>query len=166
VLPHNAVIVRRAAVLDVGGYDERLRVAEDYDLWFRLAWRHPFACTHAVTAMWRRHAGHTSGKPIPYWTSEYAARARFVASVADGTTPPRSWGQPLSPLDVQAAAVRIWEDHLAAAWYGRAAEFLRFHLAMGRTVRGSARASWRWRLKRHLLWLAVARERRRTVAAP
>jgi glycosyltransferase involved in cell wall biosynthesis len=34
---HSSVIVRRELLARVGGYDERLAVAQDYDLWMRLA---------------------------------------------------------------------------------------------------------------------------------
>jgi glycosyltransferase involved in cell wall biosynthesis len=36
-LAHTSVVFRRAIVLNYGGYDERLRYAQDYDLWLRLA---------------------------------------------------------------------------------------------------------------------------------
>ncbi len=34
---HSSVMMRRAVVEDVGGYDERLPVAQDYDLWMRMS---------------------------------------------------------------------------------------------------------------------------------
>src|SRR5205809_611674 len=34
---HSSVMVRRAALERAGGYDETLPVAQDYDLWMRLA---------------------------------------------------------------------------------------------------------------------------------
>ena len=34
---HSSVMLRREAVLRVGGYDETLPVAQDYDLWMRLS---------------------------------------------------------------------------------------------------------------------------------
>lgn len=34
---HSSVMMRRAALERVGGYDESLRVAQDYDLWMRLS---------------------------------------------------------------------------------------------------------------------------------
>jgi len=37
----SAVILHRRLLEDHGGFDETLPVAEDYDLWLRLAWRHP-----------------------------------------------------------------------------------------------------------------------------
>lgn len=37
-----APLVRRAALIEAGGFDEMLRAAEDWDLWVRIAARHPF----------------------------------------------------------------------------------------------------------------------------
>ncbi len=37
----SAVMVRRRLFEEVGGFDEALPAAEDYDLWLRIAWRHP-----------------------------------------------------------------------------------------------------------------------------
>lgn len=39
----SSFMVRRDAVLDVGGFPEDQRVAEDWDVWIRLAARYPFA---------------------------------------------------------------------------------------------------------------------------
>jgi glycosyltransferase involved in cell wall biosynthesis len=39
----SSVMARREAVLEVGGFREDQRVAEDWDLWLRLAARYPFA---------------------------------------------------------------------------------------------------------------------------
>jgi len=36
---HGNVMVRREALLAVGGYDEHFRYAQDHDLWLRMAWR-------------------------------------------------------------------------------------------------------------------------------
>ncbi len=42
----STAMVRRLSVLDVGGFDESLPVAEDWDLWLRLAARWPFAAVN------------------------------------------------------------------------------------------------------------------------
>ncbi len=42
-LAHSAVTFRRAAVLDVGSYDEAFRASQDYELWSRLGERHGLA---------------------------------------------------------------------------------------------------------------------------
>lgn len=43
---HPTVMMRRSFLERLGGYDERLRVAEDYDLWLRGATRHTYANLH------------------------------------------------------------------------------------------------------------------------
>jgi glycosyltransferase involved in cell wall biosynthesis len=37
----SAAVVRRELLLELGGFDEELEVAEDYELWLRLTCRHP-----------------------------------------------------------------------------------------------------------------------------
>jgi glycosyltransferase involved in cell wall biosynthesis len=37
----SAVLLHRRLFQDLGGFDENLPAAEDYDLWLRIAWRHP-----------------------------------------------------------------------------------------------------------------------------
>ena len=161
VLPHNAAIVRRTAVLEAGGYDESMRLAEDFDLWMRLAWRHPFACLHEVTAMWRRHASNASGDPIDYWRGEYAARSRFVTAISEGRTPPRNWGRRYSVADARAAALELWEWHVNAGWHTRSAKHLAYHLGKASEVEGSEAIARRWKLKRRLLWAATLQDRLR-----
>jgi len=36
-LAHGSVMLRRSALLEIGGYDEKYRYAQDYDLWLRLS---------------------------------------------------------------------------------------------------------------------------------
>jgi hypothetical protein len=50
---HGSMLLRRAAVIDAGGYDERLDRAQDYDLWLRLAGR-----VAAVPETLYRYAAH------------------------------------------------------------------------------------------------------------
>jgi glycosyltransferase involved in cell wall biosynthesis len=51
----STVLVRRSALDEVGGFDERREVIEDYDLWLRLAARRPFVFTPEPIAiyLWR-----------------------------------------------------------------------------------------------------------------
>ena len=47
----SSMMVRRSALTEVGGFDERLSVLADWDLWLRLAANHtPAACPDLVTA--------------------------------------------------------------------------------------------------------------------
>jgi glycosyltransferase involved in cell wall biosynthesis len=52
-VPVSAAVARRRAVEDAGAFDESLRVAEDYDLWIRLALRSPLRADAAVVARYR-----------------------------------------------------------------------------------------------------------------
>jgi glycosyltransferase involved in cell wall biosynthesis len=51
----STVLVRRSALDEVGGFDERRALIEDYDLWLRLAARRPFVFTPEPVALylWR-----------------------------------------------------------------------------------------------------------------
>lgn len=52
-VPVSTVLARRTAVEQSGGFDESLRVAEDYDLWIRVAIRSPFLAESDVVARYR-----------------------------------------------------------------------------------------------------------------
>jgi len=62
VIPGGAVLVRYAAMAEVGFFDTALRTAEDYDLWMRLSARGPqvFHRLDRVVADYRQHAGSIS----------------------------------------------------------------------------------------------------------
>lgn len=51
-IPAMATLIRRQAIVDAGGYDERL-LFEDYDMWLRLAQRHRFVFHPAKVARYR-----------------------------------------------------------------------------------------------------------------
>lgn len=144
ILPQNAVVVRRAEVLAAGGYDERLRVAEDYDLWLRLSRRHPFVCTHTITCNWRRHGAQTSADMQQYWVGEYESRQRYRARVAAEAT-----AAVLARID--ARMQDVWREHLASAWHARDQRNFDFHLAMAPAVPGSGPLLPRYRFIRALL---------------
>jgi len=144
ILPQNAVVVRRAEVLAAGGYDERLRLAEDYDLWLRLSRRYPFVCTHLVTCNWRRHGAQTSGNMEHYWRGEYESRRRYRAAVAAEETP-----DAVARLD--ASMREVWQEHLAVAWHSRHARHFDFHLAMAPAVPGAGPLVSSYRRRRALL---------------
>jgi glycosyltransferase involved in cell wall biosynthesis len=55
-----SVLARRVALTDCGGFDERLRLVEDLDLWLRLARTHELAWCATVSLLRRRHDRNTS----------------------------------------------------------------------------------------------------------
>jgi len=57
-IPTSSVMVRRAALAAAGGFESPLRVAEDWDLWLRLAARgETFVCAPDAIVRYRRHPG-------------------------------------------------------------------------------------------------------------
>jgi glycosyltransferase involved in cell wall biosynthesis len=50
-----AVLVRRAVLKAVGGFDDRIRYGEDQELWLRLALTGPFVCDPSIVMLRRRH---------------------------------------------------------------------------------------------------------------
>jgi glycosyltransferase involved in cell wall biosynthesis len=56
----SAVMVRRDLVLAAGGFDPAFAIADDYDLWFRLARRTRFLFVREPLVRWRRHHGNAS----------------------------------------------------------------------------------------------------------
>jgi glycosyltransferase involved in cell wall biosynthesis len=58
--PHPTACFRRDKVLELGGYRERFRHAEDADLWLRLAAVGEFACCQAIVLRLRKHENNIS----------------------------------------------------------------------------------------------------------
>lgn len=54
-IPSPTPLVRRAPLLRAGGFDETLRVCEDWDLWIRLARRGEIHCLDRPLAIYRLH---------------------------------------------------------------------------------------------------------------
>jgi glycosyltransferase involved in cell wall biosynthesis len=74
---HSTCMYRKAAVEEAGGFDGRLPLLEDYDLWVRLAARYDLANLPMALGRKRRHAGQTFDEA--HWTNEgYRTRARIL----------------------------------------------------------------------------------------
>lgn len=76
-LAHPAVMFRRAAAMEAGGYRPQIEPAEDYDLWLRLAERHEIANLPDVVLHYRVHAGQATARAF-----EAVAIATLVAQAA------------------------------------------------------------------------------------
>lgn len=108
ILLPTASVMRRDAVLAVGGYDERVRRVNDYDLHLRLAHRYPFVCTHRVTAGWRRHDTQISSSLHQQYVDLYECRERFIRAigVAQGAEAERA---------LEHRAARVWRQDVRVA---------------------------------------------------
>lgn len=60
----SSVIVRKRAIESVGGFDERIRYAEDMDLWYRLILRYPVVYSNQVLAYYNKDAENRAEKNI------------------------------------------------------------------------------------------------------
>jgi hypothetical protein len=59
-IAQSAALVRREQLFAVAGYREEMEVAEDYDLWLRLAEEHALLPVESVTCRYRLHHNQTS----------------------------------------------------------------------------------------------------------
>ncbi len=48
-------LIRKRAITNVGGFDESLEAAQDWDLWLRLAREHRFVCVPSVMVLYRQN---------------------------------------------------------------------------------------------------------------
>jgi glycosyltransferase involved in cell wall biosynthesis len=87
---HASTMFRRQAALDLGGYDEALREAQDYDLWLRLSEHHQVANLGEPLIAFRVHGGQVSQRRLRSQRA-FAERARAAAvqrRTARGLLPP------------------------------------------------------------------------------
>lgn len=65
IIAHPTVLMDRTRVLAVGGYNERARRVEDYDLWMRLCLDGPIAIANRTLVAVRGHdQQHSRGRPV------------------------------------------------------------------------------------------------------
>ena len=108
-LPHPAAMIRRQTLLEVGAYREDFQVAQDKDLWLRLAERGRLANVPRVLLKYREHP-HSIG--VRRYQEQWLCMRSAVeqAHVRRGLTPPRSLKtalpSPPSPVEVRRRWVR------------------------------------------------------------
>jgi glycosyltransferase involved in cell wall biosynthesis len=66
----SSVIYRRAAIEAIGGFNESLDAADDYELYLKLAFSYPVYCHDAVVTDYRRHGSNTTRNPAVVLTSQ------------------------------------------------------------------------------------------------
>jgi glycosyltransferase involved in cell wall biosynthesis len=69
IVTTSAVVLKRSCFDRVGFFDERLKQAEDYDMWLRIARVLPVAFINQPLCHWRRHSGNLSANDIQHRTS-------------------------------------------------------------------------------------------------
>lgn len=72
----SSIVYRRSALQGVGGFDEELFAADDYELYLRLARRFPIFCHEAVVTDYRRHGTNTTRDPAVVLASQLKVQGR------------------------------------------------------------------------------------------
>jgi glycosyltransferase involved in cell wall biosynthesis len=79
----SSIVYRRSALESVGGFDESLAAADDYDLYLRLARRFPIYCHEEVVTEYRRHGTNTTRDPGVVLDSQLEVLGRQRRDVRD-----------------------------------------------------------------------------------
>lgn len=120
-------VVRRDALLAVGGFDESERWAEDFDLWLRLAHRYSFVASREITANYRWHPAQLSAAPVRQWEATYRVRKRFLDAI-------RETGDKATSSDLSNIFRLRWEEDVQGAWDSDGIEWLRRLVQLGGLV--------------------------------
>ena len=88
---HGTVMYRRDLLLSLGGFDERLRQCEDYDLYLRMARLHPVAGYPDLVASYRLHGANMSADHRSMLQSALRVHARYRPSRSDDIRARRAW---------------------------------------------------------------------------
>ena len=137
-LPQSGSLVRLDALRDVGGYDEQFRLAEDYELWLRIASRYRMAYSGRRTCTGRVHDGQASRNRSMMIRGGWAARRKLWRHIGAGATPARGIDPQASGVGMRAA----WAISLRAATYLRDRELARELLSFREELRIPP---WEWR---------------------
>jgi len=73
----SSVLARRESLLEAGGFDEGLPLAQDWDLWLRVKQRWEMAVVQQDLTLYRRHEGQRSADQVAMrrWEGEVVQRA-------------------------------------------------------------------------------------------
>ena len=147
-VPQSGALAKRDALRDVGGYDEQYRLAEDFELWLRVATRHRLAYSGRPTCIRRVHDGQASRDRRAMIRGGWAARRKLWRGIANRATPERG----IDPEASRAAMTAAWEGSLRAALYLRDRTLARELLGL-RAELAIPDASWRrWWWQVEVFW--------------
>jgi glycosyltransferase involved in cell wall biosynthesis len=91
---HPTAMIRRQAMIDVGGYDESLETAEDIDLWLRLGEKGKLACVDHPVIRYRQHDKSVSEQRAVEQAESIrlgCERAYLRRGLSRTFTPPPAW---------------------------------------------------------------------------
>lgn len=125
---HATVMYRRECLVEIGGFDTRLKSCEDFDVFLRMALKYRFACHGSHVAEYRRHRGGKSRN-----SARVLRAALYVLAKQERTARSRrEWSAGLE----QARA--SWREHYGAQQARKLRECLESKRLSWLTVRDSA----------------------------
>jgi len=136
------VVTELAFVRELGGFDERMRFVEDYDLWSRMAMHSEVAVEPTPTADVRSHAEHFTSDRIGKlggWASLYAKMELLVPTRRLRSTCRKRKREYLLSLAAEQARARDWPGMRATVAAAARAGAFRPH-AWLRVAKAAARA--------------------------
>ncbi|MBI4540146.1 MAG: glycosyltransferase [Gemmatimonadetes bacterium] len=159
-IPLPTVVVDRGTLLEAGGFDSRLRIAADYDLWLRIARDHPFDFDPAPLACYRIHEGNVTGDFRSAYRENLRVYRRQLRRADSGPASlRRRIRRALAGLHWKWAAREL----LSGGRPGRVLARLRAGWAQAASAGEAAAHAW-WFMRRHLrgaaLRYAMQRQRR------
>ena len=82
LIGHSGAVIHRPRLLSVGGYDARLAILEDYDLWIRLAKQgHVLGISGSVRIAKRYHAGQKFSRRRGYLFAAWKTQLRAIMAI-------------------------------------------------------------------------------------
>ena len=151
IVPAMSAVTRREPLQAIGGFDSRIKVAPDFDLWLRFARQSLFVSTDRITSNYRRHDSQISDHPYRQDISAHLARLSMIRQLADAGTVEESGMVPM----LTEKAVALWENELMMAWYKRRYEsiiaLLELENEMGGTTETSLRVRRRSRIPKRVI---------------
>ncbi len=139
--PTSTTVVRRDALLAIGGYDESERCSEDFDLWLRLARRFRFLASREITGNWRLHDGQVSTNAERQWYALYRFRIRAIQDITRE-------GNLVLANELSQILRALWADDVQAAWDKERTVWLKQLVSLASLVpRLSSGQRLRWELR-------------------
>jgi glycosyltransferase involved in cell wall biosynthesis len=112
---HGTVMYRRDRLMEIHGFDDRLRRCEDYDVYLRMARRHPVAGYPDIAAAYRLHGENMSADLGAMLRSALDVHARYVPG-------PQQENARSAWTEGRRRWRRVYADEMAAARYRRRQE--------------------------------------------
>lgn len=134
VTMHGAVVYDRGKLLEIGGFDESLEMAEDHDVFLRMSQRYPIGVHGALVATYRRHTSNKSRNLVRMLQAQHIVLAKYrpepgeVAALRRWEAAGRSW-------DLQYAQA-VWRGEAGSLRSSLAQLAAIFSMAPGAAIRG------------------------------